>query len=163
VAKLAGAGRIYAADRLPARLDLATYYGADIPINVDQQDVVPFIQSDTAGRGVDVAIEAAWVDGTLEQCSDAARNGGRVIVVGIPVESSIKLPASSTRRKGLTIKFSRRMNHTYAPSINLVMNHKINLRPLASHVFPLDQASQAFEIAADYRDNVIRAVIQPNL
>ncbi len=162
LARLAGARHIYASDRHPWRLALASTYGADTVLNTDQVDVVDVIRKATNRRGVDVAIESAWVAETANQCVGVARNGGRVIIVGIPVEDYITLNATVTRRKGLTIKMSRRMKHTYPHAIPLAASGQVALDPLASHRFSLDQAGAALETAATYADGVVRAMVLPN-
>ncbi len=162
LARLSGARRIYASDRYAWRLAQATSCGADVVVNADQDDVVGEVLRTTGGRGVDVAIESAWVTETANQCCESARLGGRVIIVGIPVEEFIKLRATPTRRKGLTIKLSRRMKHTYPATIAIADKGQVSLDSLASHRFSLAQAAQALDTAGNYADGVIRAMILPN-
>jgi L-iditol 2-dehydrogenase len=162
LARLAGARHIFAADKHPWRLALASNYGADVVLNADEVDVVAEVMRATNKRGVDVAIEAAWVDTTLNQCVEMARFGGRVILVGIPVEEEVKLRASPTRRKELLIQPSRRMKHTYPAAIALASSGQVDLEGLATHRFTLDSTPQAFETAATYVDGVVRAMVLPN-
>jgi len=161
LARLAGARHIYVSDKLEWRLKVAIQFGADIPLDYSTVNVVDEVLHRTQGRGVDVAIESAWVTETASQCVDAARNGGRVIIVGIPIEDFISLRAHPARRKGLTIKMSRRMKHTYPAAISLVQRGEVTLDALATHQLPLAQAKQAFDLAAEYSDGVIRAMILP--
>ena len=163
LARRAGAKRIVVSDQHPWRLDLARRFGADVAVNADEADVVATVMEVTGGRGVDVAIESAWVKDTAEQCVEAARNGGRVIIVGIPSEDYMTIRASVSRRKGLSIKMSRRMKHTYAPSIDLVTLGAIDVGVLATHRFSLDETQEAFETAANYRDGVVRAMVLPTV
>lgn len=162
LAKMAGARHIYASDRHQWRLALASTYGADTVLNADQVGVAGEVQRATSGRGVDVAIESAWVAETANHCVEAARNGGRVVIVGIPVEDAVTFRASPARRKGLTIRLSRRMKHTYPASITLVASGKVDLDTLATHRFPLARAGDALETAAGYTDGVVRAMVLPN-
>ena len=60
-AKLLGAGRIFAIDRVPSRLDMARTQGAEV-INFDHEDPVKMIQELTDGIGVDRIIDAVGVD-----------------------------------------------------------------------------------------------------
>ncbi len=83
------------------------------------------------------------------------------MIVGIPAEDAITLRASAARRKGLSIKLSRRMKHTYPAAINLAASGKVDLETLATHRFGLDQSAAAFDLAADYGDGVVRAMILP--
>lgn len=159
--RLAGAGRIFAVDRYNWRLDLAANYGADVLINADQADTVGEIVRRTGGRGVDVAVEAAWVEGTAAQCVEAARMGGRIVIVGIPAEDVLSVRASAARRKELTIHYSRRMKHTYPAAIALAASGQVDLDRLATHVYPLDRVNEAFDVASTYKDGVVRAMVVP--
>ncbi len=60
-AKLLGAGRIFAIDRIPSRLEMAREQGAET-INFEEEDPVKTIQRLTGGIGVDRAIDAVGVD-----------------------------------------------------------------------------------------------------
>ena len=160
LARLAGARPIYATDRVPERLAAAIRYGADAVFNVDREDVVAAVQRATEGRGVDVAIEAAWATETVGQAAEMARPGGRVVLVGIPAEDTLQMRASSARRKGLTVAFSRRMKHTYPRALTLAQRGDVDLAALVTHRFPLARAAEAFHLAETYRDGVLRAIIE---
>lgn len=161
LARLAGAAHIYASDKYQWRLDLAREYGADVVIDASKSSIVEVVKSGTNGRGVDVAIESAWAAETASECADVARNGGRLVIVGIPVQDAVSFRASPTRRKGLTIRFSRRMKHSYPRSIAMASAGQIALTPLATHCFPLERTAEALETAATYADSVVRAMVLP--
>ena len=161
LAGLAGAKRIFASDRNAWRLDLARAFGASATVDANERDIVAYVHDATGQRGVDVAIESAWVKDTANQCVEAARNGGHVVIVGIPEEDIIAVRASSARRKELSIEMSRRMNHTYAASIDLVTRGKVKLDALATHHYGLELAQDALETAATYSDGVVRAIVSP--
>jgi L-iditol 2-dehydrogenase len=69
------------------------------------------------------------------------------------------MTASQIRRKGLTIKLVRRMKHTYPRAIRMIQNGLIDIAPLATHNFSLEQIREAFELVAGYKDGVLRAMI----
>jgi L-iditol 2-dehydrogenase len=159
VARLAGADPIFVTDQLDWRLKLAQRWGG-IPIHCTNENPVQHIMKETGGRGVDVAIEAAWADQSVEQAAEAARLGGRLVLVGIPGNDRLMLRHSTARRKGLTILMSRRMKHVYPRAIQLVRNGRVDLRGLVSHRFALRQAREAFALNARYEDNVVKVMIQ---
>jgi L-iditol 2-dehydrogenase len=162
LARLAGARRIFVTDRHPWRLALAGVYGADVVLNTDEVDVVAEVMRGTNKRGVDVALEAAWVSGTADQCMEAARYGGRVIIVGIPEADLFTFRARAARVKELMIQPSRRMKHVYDAAIALAAGGQVDLERLATHRFELDQTRDAFETAGTYVDGVVRAMVLPN-
>jgi L-iditol 2-dehydrogenase len=159
IAKLAGADPIFISDKFPWRLKLAQKWGG-IPIPYDKEDAGRRVLKETHGRGVDVAIEAAWADESVAQAADMARLGGRLVVVGISGHNRIELKASIARRKGLTIIMSRRMKHTYPRAIRLAETGRVDLRGLISHRFPLKNAAEAFKLNASYADEVVKVIVK---
>jgi len=155
----AGAHPVIVTDRFPWRLEYARRFGAHHTINVCEQSPVEAIMTLTGGRGVDAVFEAAWGAEAAEQAVEAACLGGRVILVGIPSDDKLHIPASPARRKGLTIKFSRRMKHAYPRAIRMAITRDMGLPDLVSHRFPLTKTNEAFALNAAYQDSVVKAVV----
>jgi L-iditol 2-dehydrogenase len=160
VAKAAGAAEIYMTEPLAHRRQFALNYVADAALDPNGIDVVAEIKRLTGGRGVDVAFEAAGEADTPQEAAAVARIGGKVIVAGIPADDTMNMNASTVRHKGLTIKVVRRMKHTYPRAIRLVQTGMVDVKPLATHLFPLERIAEAFELVAAYDDGVLRAMIQ---
>ncbi len=158
VARLAGADPVFISDRLPWRLELARKYGG-LPLNCDKENLSRRILDQTHGLGVDVAIEAAWGADSVAEAAEIARPGGRVVLVGIPSDDLLTMKHSTARRKGLTIVMSRRMKHTYPRAFRLVERGHVDVRNLVSHHFPLKRAAEAFQLNTEYRDNVIKVIV----
>ncbi len=83
------------------------------------------------------------------------------MLVGIPEGDQFTLNASLVRRKGLTIKLSRRMGHVYARAVQMVQRGQVDLAPLMTHKFSLEETPEAFEVQADYKGGVIKSVVYP--
>jgi len=160
VARTSGASAVYMTEPLAYRRQFALDYVADAALNPDDTDVVAEIIYLTDGRGVDVAFEAAGASETPDQAAALACPGGKVIIAGIPSEDTMTFTASTTRRKGLTIKLVRRMKHAYPRAIRMVQAGMVDVRPLATHTFPLERIGEAFEMVAAYDGGVLRAIIQ---
>ncbi|HEX9014721.1 MAG TPA: alcohol dehydrogenase catalytic domain-containing protein [Chloroflexota bacterium] len=158
-ALLAGASRVFVSEPLAWRLALAERLGA-IPVDPSRGPVAQAIAAQTGGRGVDVAFETGWVGPLAQEAADAVRNGGTVMLVGIPEDDTLTLKHSTARRKGLTFFFVRRMKHTYPQAIELVENGSIDVGTLVSHRFPLDQAREAFALNDCYGDGVVKVIIE---
>jgi L-iditol 2-dehydrogenase len=158
-AKLAGAGPIFASEKLPWRMQFAQKYGAT-PIDAGTSDPVDRVLGETGNRGVDVAFEAAWGGQCVQQAAGMASPGGQVILVGIPEDDGLSMTHSTGRRKGLTLRFARRMKHTYPRAIELVQAGSIDVRSLISHRMQLRNAPDAFALNADYRDGVVKVMIR---
>ena len=154
----AGAGPVFVTDPLPWRLERAECFGA-VAIRCAPADTVRAVHERTGGRGVDIAMEAAWADESVQQAAEMARLGGRLVLVGIPGDDRLALRHSTARRKGLTIRMARRMKHTYPRALRLVQSGAIDLSDLVTHRFSLDRAPEAFALNAAYQDRVLKLII----
>ena len=158
VMRLAGAEAIYIVDKLAGRCALARRW-TDNVIDCSAADPVEFIGRAMHGQGVDIAIEAAWADSSIQQAADMLRPGGRLVLVGIPGDDRLQLKHSTARRKGLDIRMVRRMKHAYPRAIQLVQQGKIELGPLISHRFPLARAAEALSLNAAYADGAVKVIL----
>jgi L-iditol 2-dehydrogenase len=163
LAKLAGAYPIYAFDCFSWRVEKARAWGATHAWTTDEGDAVQLVMQQTHKRGVDVVFEAARADQSIQQAMEMATNGGRVVLVGIPGDDNLQMRHSTARRKGLTIMMSRRMKHTYPRAITLATMGEgvMPLDDLVSHVLPLKDTPQAYQMNATYADNVHKIVVKP--
>jgi L-iditol 2-dehydrogenase len=156
VARLAGAGKVLAIDPVQYRAELAGKVGADVHLAS-----FAGVHEATGGRGADLVLEATDSPLGFEHAARACRIGGRVVLVGIPEANQYTLTASEARRRGLSVKFSRRMPEVYPRAIALAASGRMHFAPLASHSFSLDEAAKAFELQAARADGVIKAIIYP--
>ena len=167
LARLAGAFPIHVFEPVASRRAKALELGAtaawDVPAASDLNAVLAPLQAATAGRGVDVAFEVANADRSIDLTFGAARCGGRVVLVGIPPGDRCTFSHATPRRKGLTVRFARRMKHTYPRAIALAGHPDFAavLPGLVTHRFHLAQTREAFEQVRRYDDGVIKAVIEP--
>ena len=158
LARLSGASTVFVADALAWRLSMAERWGAS-PVTGVGSGAVSDVMRGTTGRGVDVAIEAAWADDSIEQAAAMARLGGRLVLVGIPGDDRLALRHSTARRKGLTIRLCRRMKHAHRRAIDLMLGGLVDVAALVSHRYPLAQAAEAFRMNAAYEDGVVKVMI----
>ncbi len=77
-----GAGTVFAVDRNPERLELASGFGA-IPIDATSTDAVEEIREYTDGDGVDVAVEVVGHGSTMKHAIDVLGKKGRAAIVGL--------------------------------------------------------------------------------
>jgi len=163
-AKLSGAAQIFAVDTLPQRLAMSERLGADVTINAASQDPVKTILEATAGRGVDVAIEALGTQQTFENCLRALRPGGVLSSLGV-YSGKLSLPLDAfaaglgdhTVVSTLCPGGKERMRRL----MNVLESGRADLRPLVTHRFRLDQIEEAYELFAHQRDGVLKVAITP--
>ncbi|MEE8471126.1 MAG: zinc-binding dehydrogenase [Dehalococcoidia bacterium] len=148
LARISGAGAIYAAEASQSRIDLANGI-VDEVIDVNTGDAVARIRELTGGRGPDVAFECAGAVSTTQQAVSLVRKGGTVLIVGVCI-NPVEMPAGSIALRELTIKGSMVFGAgEYATALNLVADKKIDVAPLITSVMPLDEINEAFEKAVE--------------
>jgi threonine dehydrogenase-like Zn-dependent dehydrogenase len=163
-ARLLGATRIFAVDRVPARLEMARRLGADVTIDFARQDPCKAILEATGGRGVDVAIEALGTQATFESCLRVLRPGGVLSSLGVysgkltlPIDALAAGLGDHTLVTTLCPGGKERMRRL----LEVVAAERADLRSLVTHRFPLDRIEEAYELFAHQRDGVLKVAITP--
>lgn len=157
-ANAAGAEAIYVTDRLDYRLDVARQQGAAWTGNPDRTDIVlDIIQREPLE--LDVVFECCGQQTALDQAIKLCKPMGRIVIVGIPETDHSSFAVHDARRKGLTFINVRRQNECIEPVIDLIDKGTINPDFMITHRFSLDQTARAFELLAQYRDGIIKALV----
>jgi L-iditol 2-dehydrogenase len=159
LARASGAMTIVATDRLPHRVEAARRLGA-IAALVEGGTEREVLLDATAGRGVDAAIEIAGDDDAIKTAVTLARPAGTVVVAGIPAGDHSTIAASIARRKGLDLRFSRRMSRAYPRAIALLEAGLVDVSSLVTHRFAIADFEAAFRTAA--RRDGLKVIIDPS-
>ena len=159
-AKAAGAGKIILAARNPARLKQAEEFGADVIIDIEKQDVHSAVANITSGFGADLTIEAAGVPKSTADSITCASKAGTVLFYGIP-SGNIPLPVSDIVTKKLTILGLMGNPDSYQAGLDLLSSGRASIKNMITHTFSLENFNDAFDLVANKRDSVIKAVINP--
>ena len=154
--KIAGAGEIMAIDPQPHRADMAARFGA-ARIGAAVAETAAW----TNGEGAPLVIEATNAPLGFRHAVEAARIGGRLVLVGIPDGDVYTLPAAPARRRGLNIKFVRRMGEAYPRAIALVAEGKVDVASLVTNRFALADGPEAFRRHAENTPGMIKSLIYP--
>jgi threonine dehydrogenase-like Zn-dependent dehydrogenase len=100
----------------------------------------------TGGRGVDVCFEAAAVPASLSEGIEAVRHRGRVVMVGVHAASArLNLELYRFHRRELSIVSIWGAWGAFDRTANWLV--ELNLRPIVSHFYGLDQIEAAFDKA----------------
>jgi L-iditol 2-dehydrogenase len=160
LARASGAATIVATDLLPHRLVAAREAGASATAIVAGGSERAELLAATRRHGVDVAFEVAGEDDAIETSIALAAPAGVVVVVGIPSHDKTSFTASTARRKGLTIKLSRRMNRVYPDVIRLVEAGLIDVRSGVTSSYRLTEFKAAFDAAAAREG--LKVIVRPS-
>lgn len=157
--KYRGAKNIIVSDATDFRLDVARELGSDFTINPRTADFTEEIQRITGGKGCDFAIEAVGIAPTAQNSLDSLKIGGTAIWIG-NAQKMVEVNMQKIVTKELSIKG----NYVYdlkgfADSLDLLQQKKINIKPLMTHIYKLEEGVQAFKALEDNRDGKMLKVI----
>ena len=164
-AKLRGAGMIIGVDSNERRLEVSHRMGANVTINLKDGDPVAQIKQLTGGRGVDVAIEALGRQETFENALRATRPGGTLSSLGVysgklvaPYEAFYAGLGDQKIVTTLCPGGKERMRRL----MEMVAQHRVDLTPLITHKFALDDIQEAYDVFSNQRDRVLKVAIYPD-
>jgi len=159
-ARAQGAGRIYVTDKRDARLEMARRAGADWAGNPDTEDVVGAIKSREPGL-LDAVFECSGAQEAMDQGIEMLKPGGKLVLVGIPGDRNrVSFDINLLRRKEICIQNVRRQNGCVQRAIDMIAHREIDVGVMVTHRFPFARTPEAFDLVADYRDGVVKAMIE---
>lgn len=162
MAKAAGA-TVYALDRRPMSLEMATQLGADATIHVDETDAGGVLRDLTEGDGPDLVIDAAGASHTPALAVELARVGGRVVLVAIyTATTQIDFNTVVGTEKELigSVAYDQR---DVEAVVQLMASGSVKTTPLISDIIGLDEAigvGYARMLAPD--KDVFRILVAPS-
>jgi threonine dehydrogenase-like Zn-dependent dehydrogenase len=163
-AKLRGAALIIAVDTSATRLEMARRFGADVTLSPDDVDPAEAAKRLTDGHGVDVAIEALGRQETFENALRAIRPGGTLSSLGVysgklvaPYEAFHAGLGDQKIVTTLCPGGKERMRRLMA----MIEHKRIDVSPLLTHQFALDDIHEAFELFSQQRDGVLKVALYP--
>lgn len=185
---LLGAERVIVIDNIPERLQLAAEAGAET-INFQEDDdrnLFDQLKDKTDGHGPHSCIDAVgmeahgtspgeiydWIKmglrlatdrpNVLRQAIQACRKGGTVSTPGVYAGFLDKIPFGAAFAKGLTFKMGQTHTQRYTrPLLSLIEEGKIDPSFVISHILPLDQGPEAYELFKHKRDGCTKVVLKP--
>ncbi|OQO01887.1 L-arabinitol 4-dehydrogenase [Cryoendolithus antarcticus] len=110
--------------------------------------------SDTPERFAERVVELAG-GGAIH----AAKFGGKVFVIGVG-RPEIKIPFMRLSTREVDLQFQYRYANTWPRAIRLLQGKVLDLSKLVTHRFPLEDAVEAFGVAADAKKGGIKVMIQ---
>jgi alcohol dehydrogenase len=146
------------------RTEMSKRMGADVVLDFNKEDVVENIKHLTRGRGVDVAIEALGTQSTFESALRVLRPGGTLSSLGV-YSGKLSLPvepfAAGLGDHKIVTTLCPGGKERMRRMMELVRHGRLDLTPLLTHTFALDQINEAYQVFAERRNGVIKVAIRP--
>lgn len=154
-ARAAGATEIVVTDLVDEALAYAGKVGADQAINIAKQpDALTPYQN---GKGYfDILFECSGAAPALASGIACLRPRGVILQLGLGGDMNV--PVQALTAKELDLRGSFRFHEEFAVAVGLMRQGRIDVKPLISHTFSLDEAVNAFDVAGD-RTSAMKAQI----
>jgi len=170
----------FGVDLDPARVERARLMGFPAGLRADAAAQAPSI---TRGRGFDVVLVCADTPSSdpVELAGALARDRGRVVVIG---NVGLEVPRRTYYEKELSLRVSRsygpgRYDPLYEQAgidypigfvrwtegrnlqafLDLLAGGQVDVRPLITHRFPIERATEAYEVVAGRRTEAFLGVV----
>jgi threonine 3-dehydrogenase len=143
-----GARHVVITDVNDHRLDLARQMGATRAINVKHTSIRDTMDELGMLEGFDVGLEMSGNPIAFNDLVKSMNHGGHVALLGIPPKETA-IDWNQVIFKGLVLKgiYGREMYETWYKMITMLQSG-LNITPVITHQFPVDEYQQAFEIMA---------------
>ncbi|CAB3244957.1 unnamed protein product [Arctia plantaginis] len=162
-AKAMGASKVIITDILQSRLDFAKKMGADHTLlasrDVSEADMIKKIHELLDGYP-DVSFDASGAQATVRLAMLATKSGGVAVLVGMgAVEQSVPLAGALARE--VDIRGIFRYVNEYPIALAMVASGKINVKPLVTHHFSIEETLEAYEVARKGAGIKVMIHVQP--
>ncbi len=146
--KASGIKEVILAGRHGIRLNTGLILGADKIIDVDENDLIPAILDETAGRGADLVIECTGRPDVWESTLSLARKGGNILLFGgCPEGSRACFDTKRLHYDEITLKGVFHFTPAAVKkAYEMLSSGKINVKPLITAELPLRELQRAFEM-----------------
>jgi L-iditol 2-dehydrogenase len=153
-----GAENLFAIDTLEYRLNLAKKLGATKTINAKKEDPAKEV---LAHGGVNTVFEAVGLQKTVQQALSMVQKGGKVVIIGM-LDAMMELDMLDVTVKEIEIRGSYGYtSKDFKQALTLITKGKVNVKPLITHVLPLQDIAKGFNMLSQASEKVIKVVLKP--
>ena len=142
----AGAAEIVSTDLQDMPLQVALKMGATRAINVgtNPEEMLPYMEN----KGhFDVAFECSAAAPAIHAAIAALRPQGSLVQVGVTGE--VLVPINQLVGKEINFLGTHRFHPEFKLAVDMINRRVIDVRPMVTQTYPLEQAIAAFDIAGD--------------
>jgi L-iditol 2-dehydrogenase len=156
-ARAAGATDVILTDVVDEKLAFARERGADLAVNVAEEELEDAIDDYTDGVGVDVVVEASGAVSSIQSTLDVVSRGGTVVLVGLASEATVPFDVLEIIDNEIDVLGSFRYKNTYPAAIDLLSDEVVDVEGIVEFEASLDEIDDAFQRAMD--PNVVKGMV----
>ncbi|KAK5638777.1 hypothetical protein RI129_013072 [Pyrocoelia pectoralis] len=160
--KAFGASKIVITDILQSRLDKAKEMGADYSVLVRPDESPDEIMQNiisTLGCRPTISIDCAGVELTTSVAIKTVASGGMVVLVGLGGKPTMNIPISDILLREVDVRGIFRYVNAYPIALEMVASGKIDVKPLITHNYKLEDTMKAFHTSKTGEGNAIKVLI----
>jgi len=158
-----GAAEVCVTDINQHRLDVAKSLGASHTLLIESkkspQELAADVRTRFGENSPDVTIECSGAEASIQFAIYATKSGGMIVLVGLG-PSEVKIPIVNAAVREVDIRGIFRYANCYPIALSMVASGQVNVKPLVTHRFKLEDSLKAFEVAKTGADNAIKVMIQ---
>ena len=158
VAYARGASRVFATGRQDKKLELARQFGA-VTADARTDDVVRVGLEH--GGPYDVVLDCIGSSDSLNDAILLSEAGGWIVLVAGPHEAELRFNYVEHRLREVAVIASRIYGEDFDDCLELLAGGTLDLAPLLTHRFAIDDAVDAMAFAASNRADAIKVALQP--
>ena len=151
----AGASQVISTDIENAALAVAQeQIGVHGTVNVaqDSEGLIQFAQD---GGYFDVALEASGAESALVSLFEVVKRGGRIVQLGMLPPGHASIPVNFLQTREIDLVGSFRAHDEFRLAVKMIVSGAMDVTPILSGTYPLNEAVAAFEKAGD-RSSVVK-------
>jgi len=162
VAKVLGADKVFLIGTRESRLKVGLETGADRIINVHEEDPIEIIKDETGGIGVDLVVESSGSKNGLDTSIRLTKRMGKILLLSFPHEPVTADIAALGRENKFIYTVRGEGWDNCRRGISLLHRGRVNLKPLVTHSFPLQEIHEAFRTFVERIGGAIKVAVKPN-
>lgn len=141
------------------RLQLARDVGANLTVNIQQQNPVDIVNDITDSYGADVVLECAGKQASADMCLRVVKKMGKYTQMGL-FGRPVTVDFEKIAYKELKVTgFFAHVPSAWKRALKLLEEGKVNLRSVVSHILPITEWEKAFEIVENQRG--LKVLLRP--
>ena len=163
--KRAGAAQVIVSDLSEARLAASRQMGATVAVKAGGDNLKDAVMAHTGGLGADYLVEAVGGQASLLESVSLAREGANMLMFGLPdTLEPVDINFHDFFRKKLLMSTTYGAQEeegrvSFRMALDLIANKQIDVSPLLSHVFPIEEIDEAMRTAHERTGNALKVSV----